>query len=208
MTMRILKAVQVFAASVMIAGSLAAHVFAAAPQPAFLRNNQPGEMHRRLNALVGDWNVKKSTYIIGGTPDKPIVSDKLTCHREWIEGTGERHILDITKGTLGKDHYQRLGVLSYSTMDRRYEWNTVDMLNTMMMTYKGAKGSGAKTGDIVMRGEFTDSGLLGDQSVGKTIHQRTIIHILSPDSHVFELYFTPPGGKERLIDRMVYTRRK
>jgi hypothetical protein len=200
-------AIRTWTALAVLTSGLAAHPMGAAPQPAFVRNNQPGAMHQRLNVMVGDWNVRKSTYIIGGTASKPITSEGMTCHREWITGTGGRHILDITQGQMGKDHYYRMGVLSYSTMDKRYEWNTVDMLNTMMMTYKGAKNSGAKTGAIVMRGEFTDAGLLGDRSVGKTIRQRTVIHILSPNRHVFDLYFTPPGGKERLIDHMVYTRR-
>jgi hypothetical protein len=93
-------------------------------------------------------------------------------------------------------------------MDRRYEWNTVDALNTMMMTYKGRPDSAHATGDIVMTGEFTDQGLLGAASVGKTIGQRTVIKIESPDRHVFELYFTPRGEKERLIDRSIYTRRQ
>ena len=59
-----------------------------------------------------------------------------------------------------------------------------------------------------MTGEFTDPGLLGETSVGKTIHQRTVVTIEGPDSHVMEIYFTPPGGEERLIDRKIFTRLK
>jgi hypothetical protein len=45
---------------------------------------------------------------------------------------------DVTHGNLsGGAPYYRHGILSYSTMDKRYEWNTVDGMNTMMMTYKG-----------------------------------------------------------------------
>jgi hypothetical protein len=43
-------------------------------------------------------------------------------------------------------------------------------------------------------------------TVGKTAGQRTLIRIETKDRHVFELYFTPPGGKEQLADRSVYTR--
>jgi hypothetical protein len=35
---------------------------------------------------------------------------------------------------------------------------------------------------------------------------RTVISIESEDRHVFELYVTPPGGRELLADRKVYTR--
>nr|AUN37131.1 hypothetical protein [uncultured bacterium] len=173
-----------------------------------VRNGQPNEMHKRLDALVGDWTVDKTTYIAGGTAEKPIIANGLTCHREWIAETGNRHIRDITQGTVAGNPYYRLGILSYSTMDKRYEWNTVDALNSMMMTYKGAKNSASMNADIVMTGEFTDQGVLGDSFAGKTIGQRTVIKIESPDRHIFELYFTPPGEKERLVDRGVYTRRK
>jgi Protein of unknown function (DUF1579) len=173
-----------------------------------IRNGQPGEMHKRLNALVGEWNVDMSLFIAGGTAEKPIVANGLTCHREWMAETGNRHLRDITQGTIGGNPYYRFGILSYSTMDKRYEWNTVDALNTNMMTYKGAKDSATAGGDIVMSGEFTDQGVLGDAYVGKNIGQRTVIKIESPDRHVFELYFTPPGEKERLAARGIYTRRK
>jgi len=115
---------------------------------------------------------------------------------------------DITQGTFGGNPYYRLGILSYSTMDQRYEWNTVDALNSNMMTYKGAKGSARADGDIVMTGEFTDQGVLGDSYAGKTVGQRTVIKIESPNRHVFDVYFTPPGEKERLAAHAIYIRRQ
>ena len=75
-----------------------------------------------------------------------------------------------------------------------------------MMTYKGAKNSARP--NIVMTGEFTDQGVLGYAYAGKTIGQRTVIKIESPDRHVFEFYFKPPCDKELLAARAVYTRRK
>ncbi len=34
------------------------------------------------------------------------------------------------------------------------------------------------------------------------------LKIESLDRHIFELYFTPPGEKERLVARAVYNRQK
>jgi hypothetical protein len=179
-----------------------------AQQPAMVRNGQPGEMHQRLDSLVGRWNVEMTFYIAGGSPQKPIISSDLICLREWISETGNKHLRDVTQGTVAGNPYHRLGILSYSTMDRRYEWNTVDALNTNMMTYKGAKGSASLSREIVMSGEFTDQGVLGDSYAGRTIRQKTVIQIESLDRHMFDLYFTPPGEKERLVARAVYSRQK
>ena len=57
-----------------------------------------------------------------------------------------------------------------------------------------------------MVGEFTDQGLLGEAYIGKTIGQRTVISIPSADRHTIDLYFTPPGEAERLVDHAAYTR--
>src|SRR4029453_13599579 len=47
-----------------------------------------------------------------------------------------------------------------------------------------------------------------ERTVGKPVVQRTVFRIESNDRHVSELYFTPPGGKEQLALRIVYTRIK
>jgi hypothetical protein len=198
----------VLAGTILATLALQGSTFPQAQQPAMVRNGQPGAMHRRLDVLVGDWDVEMTFYIAGGTAEKPMVAKGLVCYREWIAETGNKHIRDVTQGTVGGNRYYRLGILSYSTMDKRYEWNTVDALNTNMMTYKGEKDSATSSGDIVMSGEFTDQGVLGDAYAGKNVHQRTVIKIESANRHVFELYFKPPGEKERLTASAIYARRQ
>ena len=167
-------------------------------------------MHHRLDPLIGEWDVEKTNKIIPGfSPEKPLVSKgTITTHREWMTGTGDFFIKDETIGKFGEFDYYRLGVLGYSIPDDRYEWNTTDNFNPMMMTYKGEPGSGKASGDISISGEYTDAGMLGEQFKGKTIKQRTEIKIESNDRHTVNLYFTPPGEPEKLVDTMVYTRRK
>ena len=76
-----------------------------------------------------------------------------------------------------------------------------------MMIYLGKPGSGEKM-PIDITGTFTDQGVVSEESVGKSVVQRTVFRIESEDRHVSELYFTPPGGKEQLAMRLVYTRTK
>jgi hypothetical protein len=84
----------------------------------------------------------------------------LICRREWI--AGGRYLEDTTQGTAAGGTYWRRGWLGYSNMDRRYEWVTVDAVNTTMMSYAGALGSGSKM-PITMSGVFTDQGVAGEQ---------------------------------------------
>jgi hypothetical protein len=171
--------------------------------PAFARRGLPGPGHAALAPLVGTWRVENSIYIAIGTPEKSVVSGDIICRREWV--AGGRFLRDVTEGTIGGGPYWREGLLGYSNMDQRYEWVTADGFNANMMIYLGDKGSGQRQ-PIVMSGVFTDQGVAGEHAAGKEVGMRTVIRIESPDRHVFELYVTPPGAREFLADRKIYTR--
>jgi hypothetical protein len=176
---------------------------AAADMPAFARRGLPGPGHAALAPLAGTWRVENSIYIAIGTPDRPVVSRDITCRREWV--AGGRFLRDVTEGTNGGGPYWREGLLGYSNMDERYEWVTADGFNANMMIYASDKGSGPQR-PIVLSGVFTDQGVVGEQTAGKAVGMRTVITIESQDRHVFELYVTPPGAREFLADKKVYTR--
>ncbi len=171
--------------------------------PIFLRRGLPGAGHAALKPLEGMWRVEMSVYMVLGTPEKPAVSTDIVCRREWV--AGGRYLRDVTEGTLAGSPYYRQGLLGFSNVDQRYEWVTIDSTNANMMIYLGMPGSGPRT-PIIMPGVFTDQGWLGEATAGKPVGMRTVITIESDDRHVFDLYFTPPGGAEILVDRKVYTR--
>ena len=181
----------------------AARPAAASEMPIFLRRGLPGAGHAALQPLEGTWRVEMSVYMVVGTPEQPAVSTDIIARREWV--AGGRYLTDVTQGTLAGSPYYRQGLLGYSNVDERYEWVTIDATNANMMIYSGTPGSGPRI-PIVMSGVFTDQGWLGEATAGKPVGMRTVITIESNDRHRFDLYFTPPGGAERLIDRKIYTR--
>ena len=131
------------------------------------------------------------------------MTEDLVSRKQWL--AGGRYIEDTMEGTLNGSPVWRRGWLGYSTMDDRYEWVTIDPVNTTMMYYEGAPRSGGQR-PIVMSGSFTDQGVAGEDTVGRRVAMRTVITIESNDRHVFELYFTRPGQREALATRAVYTR--
>jgi hypothetical protein len=200
----------VFAAPLAVAAQHADSRLAAPPaaqqdMPNWMRRGLPGPGHAALEPLVGTWRVHKSIYATMGRrgDEPPITSDDVITRREWV--AGGRYMQDTTEGTVMRASYWRRGWLGYSNMDRRYEWVTIDALNTTMMIYLGQPGSDQQM-PISMSGVFTDQGVAGEQAVGKPVGMRTVIRIEHNDRHVIELYFTPPGGTEVLADRSVYTR--
>lgn len=171
--------------------------------PPWVRRGLPGAGQAALQPLAGTWRVEHSLYLGLGTREKPAVSTDIICRREWVGGG--RFLQDVTEGTIAGTPYWRMGLLGYDNMTERYEWITIDGFNAMMMIYRGSQGSGPKL-PIDMTGTFVDQGLLGDETTGKPVRMRTVIRIESDDRHVFDLYFTLPGGEEFLADRKIYTR--
>jgi hypothetical protein len=189
------------------AAQVPAPATAAAPadMPPWMRRGLPAAGHATLAPLVGKWRVRLSIRAtFGRSPDAPpIISEDLVCERVWV--AGGRYLEDVTTGTAAGGAYWRKGWLGYSTMDNRYEWVTIDGVNSMMMSYAGKPGTGSAR-PISMSGVFTDQGVAGEASVGRSVRMRTTILIEGPDRHVFELYFTPPGKPEVLAQCAVYTR--
>jgi Protein of unknown function (DUF1579) len=176
----------------------------ASPTPAWIQRGTKGAGQAALAPLVGSWNVELSIYgTMGRSPnDPPIVARGLRATRSWI---ADGYYLEETiEGTVDGSPYWRRGWLGYSNIDRSYEWVTAAPLVPMMF-YRSKPGSGEGL-PIELTGTFTDQGVVSERTVGQTVGQRTLIRIESPDRQVSELYFTPPGAKEQLAMRMVFTR--
>jgi hypothetical protein len=169
-----------------------------------MRRGLPSRGHAALSLLIGTWRVRYEVYgTLGRRGDEPpIVSDDVRTRREWVGGG--RFIEDTTEGTLMGAPLWRRGWLGYNNMDRRYEWVTIDSVNSTMMVYVSETGSGSKQ-PIIMDGAFTDQGVAGEKTVGKRVGMRTVIRMDTEDHHVFELYFRRPGQKDVLAVRSVYT---
>ena len=173
--------------------------------PDWMRRGRPGPGHAALEPLVGTWCVHMSFYAtFGRSPDEPpIVAEGFNCRRQRV--AGGRYLEDLTVGTAMGAPYWRKGWLGYSNMDKRYEWITIDGVNSNMMIYAGNAIAGGKV-LTSMTGVFTDQGVAGEQYVGKPVGMRTVITIESNDRHIFELFFKPPDKPEVLATRQVYTR--
>lgn len=167
-------------------------------KPPLVVRGEPGPGQHALDPLVGDWDVTMTLFAAMGSPEKPYTA-KLRTHREWI--ANGRFLRDVSEGP----NYFRQGTLGYSNMDKRYEWVTQDAMNANMMIYLGRAGSGTAQ-PISMTGNFTDQGILGENMAGKSIGQRTVITIQDRDHHRIDIYMTPPGGRERLVDRKDFVR--
>lgn len=173
--------------------------------PNWARRGVPGPGHAALEPLVGQWKVRMSVHaLLGRTSDAPpLVSDDLVASKQWI--AGGRYLEDTTTGSMAGANYWRRGWLGYSNVDARYEWVTIDITNSNMMSYFAERGSGSHL-PITMTGTFTDQGVTGESNAHKVVAMRTVIQVYDIDRHALEFYVKPPGEPEVLAVRMDYIR--
>lgn len=171
--------------------------------PPYVTRGMPGPGHEALKVLEGRWRTTISLFMASGKPDAPVTSSDIVTERTWL--ADGRFLQDVTTGTIGGAPYWRTGLLGYDNMLERFEWTTIDGVNAGTMFYQGEVKSGFAFPANVT-GSFVDQGVLGEAYAGKTLGIRTEFIVKSPDEHVLDLYFTPPGEEERIADHNVYVR--
>lgn len=180
----------------------------------------PGEFHKSLESLVGEWNVVMNIY---PAPDaKPITSSGMISNKKWI--LGNRQIQEeIIAGEIGGMEHRKLTILGYNNVNGRYEFTTFDNLDTQAMSYHGTADASGKV--ITLTASYTQAafgGLVTGDGVGRadgpkaepkkaivgvayTI--RDVLTIESNNRHKLQMYFTPATGKEMLTAEYIYTRK-
>lgn len=199
---RVLKTAMVVATTLLLAVPAIQAQTSDLDLAALVKRTTPGAGQAELKPLLGRWRVEKANFLLG-VGGKPVTSEAMTAERVMI-GDG-RFVSDTTTGKLGGRPYFRTGLLGYNNIARRYELVTADNITPLLMSYQGRDGS-APGARINMTGSFADPGVMGESNVGKIVAMRTEIRIIDNGHHQIDLFFTPAGKPEKLVDTMVYTR--
>jgi len=156
----------------------------------------PGPKHHRLDSLVGVWRVQLTLRPAAKAP--PIVSTDLVCHMRWI--VGGRYLEEKTEGTLGGKPYIRQGYLTYHTLLQRYEYLTMDNLDTGFMISSSVSDEDAR---VSTYGSFVQAGD-GQDIVGRVMKLRYVWFLEDVKQPSMQMYVTPPANQEFLLAEFVY----
>lgn len=168
--------------------------------PASARLALPGEAHRWLEPLVGQWNVEMRVFTAPDQP--PIISKDLTAKREFI--LGGRYLREELQGLFAGNPATRLATLSYNNLDERWELSTIDTFEPGQMWYQGhTLGSPQK---FELRGESTEAGF-GPTPTGRKRALRFVFEISDLNRNVLRIYIKYPAQPEQLFVEQIFTRR-
>jgi hypothetical protein len=166
--------------------------------PASTRLALPGEQHRWLNPLVGNWLVEMLVWPAPGAA--PIVSKEMTATRSWI--LGGRYLREELSGKFAGNLSTRVAILSYNNLEERYELSTIDTFEPGQMWY-ASHGKDSPT-KIELMGDNVEAGF-GEKPTGRKRSLRFEFEI-SPDRSVERIYVKYPGEKEYLFVEQRFTR--
>jgi transposase len=162
---------------------------------AWVRYAMPGEHHRLLGKLVGEWHLAVKYKM---SADTPVVESEGTCRRRWI--LGNRFVLEeFDAGNLALP-FQGLAIYGYDAFEKKYTSAWVDTTSTAVTTSLGTCQQ--EPCDLI-----TFMGRHGDPWSGLKKPSRGNTRLISEDKHVLELYEPDKDGREFKVLEIVYTRK-
>jgi len=165
----------------------------------------PGEGHKRLETLVGSWDLVIRSWC--GGPDKPCTESKGTSQVRWILGgrylseevTSEFVMPNPETGKDEKYPFQGQGLTGYDNYRNMYVGTWVDSMSTQMFV---SRGSADQTGKVITYyGEMDEPAL--------DVHGRMVkmvTRLVDKDKHVMEMYDLHAGDNFKVME-IVYTRK-
>lgn len=157
--------------------------------------SSPNENHKKLDALVGSWEVETRFWMNG--PDQPPSVSKGTAEYHWI--LGGRFLEETVKSEMMGMPFEGYGLNGYDNLRKKYTFSWVDNTSTGLFT---GDGTADPTGKVI-----TSFGKMDDPMTGEMDKEvKYVLRIVSKDKLVFEMYDLQTSDK--MNGELVYTRKK
>jgi Protein of unknown function (DUF1579) len=159
----------------------------------WLRAATPGEQHKVLEGFVGRWSSHVKMQM---DPAQPIQESNGTAEGAMV--LGGRYVQVIHHGTMMGQPFEGIMLSGYDNLAKKYVATWVDNMGTAIVHYDGSFDKNSKR--LMMGARYTDP------MTGKPTKSRSVTTFVSPTSWTYEEYSPGPGGKERLVMIITFTK--
>jgi hypothetical protein len=166
-----------------------------ADMQAMEKSMSPGEQHKQLARMAGDWTFTNKAWM---APGQPPVEASGTMHADVL--MGGRYVEHHWKGNFMNMPFEGRGTEAYDNITKQYVNTWIDNMGTGIMNSTGTCDEGAK--------KCTYSGLTSDPMVGKQVPMRSVITWVDGDTFTNEMYGNDPSGKEMKVMEITAKRAK
>lgn len=162
---------------------------------AWMAAGMPGESHKKLEPMVGSWNVTQKFWM---EPGKEPVETQATSEHTWA--LGGRFVEQRFTGTMpGMDtSFEGRGFTGFDNVTGKFVGTWMDSLSTAMLSFEGTVSPCGKV--LTFRGEQAAPG-------DKLVKYRYEVRIESADRHTFTMWQSMGDAPEVKVMEAVYSKR-
>ena len=164
----------------------------AAMEEAMTKAKTPGEPHRFLASLAGEWTYTSKMWM---DPSQPPMESAGDSTKTMI--MGGRYLQEEAGGEFMGDTFSGRGVTGCDNTTGHFVNTWIDNMGTSIIYSQGQRDGNTLT----LQGEYADP------MTGQTMKVRSVTRIVDEDHHVFEYYMTMPGADEVKTMELSYGRK-
>ena len=153
----------------------------------------PGDAHKKLDAVVGTFDVKMKMWM---DPNKPAEESTGTSENSWV--LGGRYVEMKYQGTFMGQPFSGIGYQGYDNVQKKYVGTWMDSSSTGIMN-----SAGTMTGNVMKT-----SATVADPMTGKMCKITSKVTVADNDHHTMEMWGPDPTGKNYKMMVIEYTRKK
>lgn len=153
----------------------------------------PGEPHRLLASMAGNWQTRTRHWMEPGNP--PVTSEG-TCEQHMI--LDGRFLYQEFKGEMMGAPFTGIGINGYDNHSGKYVSTWIDSMGTAIYYFEGTADADGRS--ITQTCDV-------DDPIRGPITWRSVTKIADDATHSFEMYSIDQAGKEQKVMEMTYIRR-
>jgi len=166
-----------------------------ADQEAMMKSMAPGEQHKQLARMAGDWTYTSKAWMAPGQPPMEATG---TMHADVL--LGGRYVEHHWKGNFMNMTFEGRGTEAYDNITKQYVNTWIDNMGTGIMNSTGTCDDAGK--------KCNYNGLGSDPMAGKQVPMRSVITWVDGDTFTNEMYGNDPSGKEMKMMEITAKRAK
>jgi hypothetical protein len=163
-------------------------------QAAWMAAAAPGERHRQMAQIVGEWDTHVKYWMDPSAP--PGESRGTMVSKPIFDG---RFIQSDYSGDMDGMPFQGQALWGYNNVSKKFEGTWVDNMSTGVMFTEGTCDRAGKV--------FTSTWTAWDALSGQKKTGREVVTIIDADSHRMQMYDRGPDGKEFKSMEITYVRK-
>jgi hypothetical protein len=162
---------------------------------AMAKAGTPGEAHKKLDPMVGTFDVKAKMWM---DPSKPAEESTGKTESKWV--LGNRFVQENFEGTMMGQPFSGMGYWGYDNITKKYTGTWMDSMGTAMMNSTGTMDASGKV--------LTYTSMMNDPMTGKLCKITEKVTVTDNDHHMMEMWGPDPSGKNYKMMEITYVRKK